>query len=119
MGSWKDSMQITRERFVDQFAISIGVRALKVWRCRSKNPPDLVGLYIYQTIFIANGNLSLSSTEFCRIVKPVIVELHRITSWGQRPGASDLTGRIYDALSVAGVEVTINPPVKSHGGMQY
>jgi hypothetical protein len=112
-------MQITLEQFVEQFAISIGVHALKVWRRRSKSPPDLVGLYVYKTIFIANGEVPITSTEFCRIVEPVILELHQITPWGQRPGAIDLSARIYDALSVAGVEVTIRPPVRSHGGMQH
>lgn len=112
-------MQITRERFIDQFATSIGVRALKVWHRRSKKPPDMVGLYVYKTIFVANGEVPIGSTEFCRIVEPVILELHRVTSRGQRPSASDLAGKIYDALSVVSVEVTIHPPVRSHGGMQH
>ena len=62
------------------------------------------------------GEIAIASSRvFADIVDPVIVELHRLTPKGQKPDAADLTGRVYDALAAAGVEVKIKPPVHSHG----
>lgn len=109
-------MEVTRERFIDQFAISIGVHALKVWPRRSKEPPDHVGRAVYDIMTVCAGDIPVASVDFGRIVQPIIAELHRITPNGRRPDAHDLTGRVYDALSAAGIEVRIRPPIKSHGG---
>jgi hypothetical protein len=103
---------VTRERFIDQFAISIQVHCLPLWGKRSKEPPLHVSRSIYETIRMCAGEISLaSSAEFGEIVHPVIGELHGITPKGMRPDTHDLTGRVYDALDQAGAEVTIRPPV--------
>jgi len=48
-------------------------------------------------------------------MRPAIAELHRTTSKGQRPAAKDLMSPASDALSAAGIEVTILPPIQAHG----
>ena len=103
---------VTRERFLDQFAISIQVQCLRLWGKRAKEPPLHVSCSIYETIRTCAGEIPLaSSAAFGEIVHPVIEELHRLTPKGMRPDPRELTGRVYDALDRAGVEVTIRPPV--------
>ena len=51
---------------------------------------------------------------FSVIVWPVVEELHR-KGKGARPTPEELTGALYDALSVAGMEVTIGPTLDGHG----
>ena len=108
-------MRVSRERFIDHFAISIRIHALRGWPRRGKEPPDHLGRRLYDVICVTSGEIPIDAGAFGQIVKPVIHELHRLTPRGQRPDASDLTGRVYDALSAAGVEVTIRPPVRAHG----
>src|SRR5689334_13105970 len=107
-------MKITRDHFIDHFAISVGVHALKLWSLRSKEPPDHVARAMYETMRTCGGEFPIDSRRFSEIMQPVIAELHRITPQGQRPDAKDLTGRAYDALSTAGIEVTIRPPNQPH-----
>ena len=105
---------VTRERFVDQFAITIQVHCLPMWGKRRKEAPTFLTRSMFEAIRMCGGEIPLESERaFADIVAPAIVELHRITPNGTRPEARELTGRVYDALNGAGVEVTIAPPVKS------
>lgn len=108
-------MRITRERFVDQFAISIGVHSMRLWHRRSKSPPQHVARSIHDVIVMAAGSIPITSAAFGEIVDPVIADLHRRTPAELRPDAKELTGLVYDALDKAGVEVTIRPPIEAHG----
>ena len=99
---------VTRERFVDQFSITIQVQCLPMWGKRSKDPPLHVSRSMYEAIRMCAGEIPLaSSAAFGEIVHPVIEELHRLTPKGMRPDPRELTGQVYDALDRAGVEVTI------------
>lgn len=109
-------MRISRERFIDQFAISIMVEALRVWPRSTKQFPDHMSRAIYDTICVSNGEIPISLQQFRANVEPIIRELHRTTPFRQRLDHNDLTVRVYDALSAAGVEVVIAPPLKAHGG---
>lgn len=108
-------MRVSRKQFVDQFSISVHVHALSLWSRRSKEPPDYVATAMYKAMTVCSGNFPISSAEFSRIVEPIIHELHRTIPRTKRPEARDLTGRTYDALNAASIEVTIRPPVKAHG----
>ena len=107
---------VTREGFVEHFSITIHVCCLSLWSRRQKQPPLHVSRAIFEAINMCNGEIAPDcSSVFAGIVHPVIVELHRITPKGNKPDAADLTGRVYDALDAAGVEVTIGPPLEAHG----
>lgn len=93
----------------------IQVQVLKTWTLRSKEPPDHLARSMYEAISVNRGELPLDSRRFGEIMRPAIAELHRTTSKGQRPAAKDLMSRAYDALSAAGIEVTILPPIQAHG----
>lgn len=108
-------MELSRERFVDQFAISIGVHSLRLWHRRSKSPPLHVARSVYEVIAMAAGSIPITSAAFGEIVDPVIADLQRRTLQGTRPDARELTGLVYDALATAGVDVTIKPPAEAHG----
>ena len=107
--------QLSRDQFIAQFAISIGVHSLRVWQRRSKSPPTHVARSIHEVIEMTLGNIPIGSAAFGEIVAPVIAELHRRTPQGMRPDAQELTGLVYDALDRAGIEVTIDPPRYGHG----
>lgn len=107
-------MEISRDRFIDQFAIAFHVHCLKSWKKRAKEPPYHVSSSMYDWINTSAGHVPLKRHEFGDLLQPVIEELHRTTPKGERPCARDLAGRTYDALSAAGVEVTIKPPSQPH-----
>lgn len=109
------SAKITRERFIDHFAVSVQVHSLKLWHRRSKSPPVHVARSVYDVIAMSAGSVPITSPAFGEIVAPMIADLHRRTPQGARPDAKELTGLVYDALDRAGVEVTIKPPVPAHG----
>jgi hypothetical protein len=109
-------MQIPREYFIDQFAISVRVHSIPLWSRRSKEPPLHVSRSVYEVIQTNRGRLSMNSAGFAEIVHPVIKELHARLPKGERPSAQELTGLIYDALDRAGVEITLQAPVLPHGG---
>jgi hypothetical protein len=58
--------------------------------------------------------MDLDLAAFRVVVWPVIEELHR-KGKGARPTPEELTGALYDALSVPGVDVTIGPRLRGHG----
>lgn len=106
---------VTRERFVGHFKITLQVRCLSSWSRRQKDAPTFISQSIFDSINMCNGEIAIASARaFADIVDPVIVELHRLTPKGQKPDAVDLTGRVYDALDAAGVEVKIKPPFEPH-----
>lgn len=109
-------MRLSRDQFINHFAVSIGVHTLKLWSRRSKEPPDHVARSAYEVIRTSRGDLSLSAQQFSEVVQPVIAELHKRTQKGERPSALALTGMIYDALDKAGSEVTLRPAALPHGG---
>jgi hypothetical protein len=106
---------ISREGFIDKFAISIGVHSLRLWHRRSRSAPLHVARSIHEVICMAAGSIPITSATFGEIVGPVIAELHRRTPQGTRPDARELTGLVYDALAKADVDVTIRPPIEAHG----
>ncbi len=106
---------VTRDRFVGQFRYAIQVHCLSMWRKRQKRAPTFLSRSIFEAIHTCNGRIAIEPCAFARIVAPAIVELHRVTPQGTRPDPADLTGRLYDALDAAGVEVTIKPPLEAHG----
>jgi hypothetical protein len=112
-------MELTRDRFIAQFAITFGVHCLRGWSTRLKSAPTHLTACLYEWIKTNGGRMSLSGADFATVVGPVIEDLHRATLKGERPESELVTGRLYDALDAAGVEVTIKPlvmitPAKSH-----
>jgi hypothetical protein len=53
--------------------------------------------------------MDLDFQPFREVAWPVIERLHRKTN-GARPTPDELTGVLYDALSAAGVDVSIGAP---------
>jgi hypothetical protein len=102
-------MELSRDRFIDQFAIPIHVACLRLWRRRAKTAPVFLGRSFYETMTTSGGQIALSQAAFSDLVEPLIVELHRSTPHGERPEAWRLTGLLYDTLNAAGIEVTIQP----------
>lgn len=107
-------MDISRERFIEQFDIAFRVQCLRRWPKRSKAPPYHMSTCLHQWIGIAAGHVPLKLHEFNELVRPVIDEVHRAMPKGERPCSRDVAGRVYDALSAANVEVTIRPPLGGH-----
>lgn len=108
-------MDLSRDRFLDQFAIGFQVHSLKLWKKREKEPPFHVSTSMYETIGMCGGLMPLKTREFGDLMQPLIKELHRRTPKGERPRPHDLASGTYDALAAAGVEVTIKPPLQGHG----
>jgi hypothetical protein len=102
-------MELTRDRFIEQFAIAFQVHCLRSWSTRFKSPPAHLATCFYERIKINGGRMSLSGADFARMAEPVIDAEHRGTPKGQRPEASRLAGLLYDTLDAACVEVTIEP----------
>ncbi|MEI7875987.1 MAG: hypothetical protein WCK95_27965 [Alphaproteobacteria bacterium] len=107
-------MDISRDHFIAHFSITFDVQCLRHWPKRSREPPYHIATSLHQWIGISSGHVPLKVHEFHELVEPVIDELHRCTPKGMRPCSRDVAGRVYDALSAAGVEVTIRPPLHSH-----
>lgn len=102
-------MELSRDRFIDQFAITFGVHCLGGWARRRHEPPTYLTACFYEWIRINGGQIALSAAEFADLTAPVIEEAHLRTSKGQRPDAKFVAGLLYDALSAANVEVTLKP----------
>ena len=109
-------MEISRDEFIDRFAISIGVHSLKLWNARSKQPPLYVSRSMHEVIGTNGGKMQLRSVAFGAIVAPVIEELHKKLPRGQKPERSELAGLVYDALTKAGIQVVREPHYYGHGG---
>jgi hypothetical protein len=102
-------MELTRDRFIDQFAIPLHVTCLRLWRRRARTVPVFLGRSFYETMTTSGGHIALSQAAYCDLVLPLIVELHRSTPRDERPEGGRIAGLLYDALNAAGVEVTIQP----------
>jgi hypothetical protein len=100
-------MDITRDRFIQQFSIAFGVHCLRCWPKRSKEPPHHVSACLHQWINTCAGHVPLKLHEFCDLMRHVIDDVHLGTPRGERPCSKELAGRVYDELSALGVEVTI------------
>lgn len=81
-------MELTRDRFIEQFAIAFQVHCLRSWSTRFKSPPAHLATCFYERIKINGGRMSLSGADFARMAEPVIDAEHRGTPKGQRPDAS-------------------------------
>jgi|LNAP01.1.fsa_nt_gb hypothetical protein len=103
------AMELSRDRFVDQFAITFGVHCLRHWSTRHKAAPTYLAPCFYGWIKTNGGLIGLSPAEFAEVAEPVIEDVHRLTPKGQRPDARLVAGRLYDALDAANVEVTLKP----------
>lgn len=102
-------MELTRDRFIDQFAIAFRVHCLRLWSTRANAAPTHLATCFYERIKINGGRMSLSGADFAKMAKPVIDAVHRSTPMGQRPDANRLAGLLHDTLDAACVEVTIEP----------
>lgn len=102
-------MELSRDRFIDQFAIAFQVHCLRMWPTRGKSPPTHLARCFYERIKISGGRMPLSGTDFAAMAAPVIDALHRGTPKGQRPDPDRLAGLLHDALDAACIEVTIEP----------
>jgi len=100
-------LDLSRDCFVDQFAITFGVHCLRGWSRRRNDPPTYLTACFYEWIRISGGRISLSAAEFADLATPVIEEAHRSTPKGQRPDAVFVATPFYEALAVANVEVTL------------
>lgn len=100
-------MDLSRDHFVDQFAITFGVHCLRSWSRRRNEPPSHLTACFYEWIRINGGQISLSAAEFADLATPVLEEAHRRTPKGKRPDAVFVAGLLYDALAAANVEVTL------------
>ncbi len=107
-------MNLPRAAFLSHFVPVFQVHCLKLWPKRSKVPPEALPRCLHEWIRTANGHMDLDLPAFREVVWPVIERLHRKTS-GARPAPDELTGALYDALSAAGVEITIGPKRHGHG----
>jgi hypothetical protein len=102
------TVKLPRDSFISHFLPVFQVHCLKLWRLKSKEPPETLPRWLYEWIKTANGHMDLHLADFRVIVWPVIEELHRKGN-GARPTPEELTGALYDVLSIVGVEVTIGP----------
>jgi hypothetical protein len=108
-------MDLPRDRFMNQFGSSIKVDITRLWNVTRKEAPRHFAGTLYETICGTNAKLSIEKPAFSAIVEPVIVDVHsRLARW-KKPDAKELANLVYDALAKAGVEVTIGPPLESHG----
>jgi hypothetical protein len=99
-------MNLPRETFMSHFRPVLQVHCLKFWPMRSQAPPEILPGCLFEWIKTANGRMDLDRLAFRMIVWPAIEELYR-QGKGVRPTPDEFTGALYDALSAAGVEVTI------------
>jgi hypothetical protein len=102
-------MELTKDRFIEQFALTFGVHCLRHWSTRLKVAPTYLTTCFYGWIKTNGGQMTLSPVEFAELAEPVIEEVHRNTPKGQRPDAKLVAGRLYDALNAAKVEVALKP----------
>lgn len=100
-------MEMTRDRFIAQFAISFHVHCLRMWRTRRNEPPTFITTCLHEWIRTSGGQMALKGAEFSALTQPVIEALHRRLPRTERPDADLLAGQIYDVLDKAGVEITI------------
>jgi hypothetical protein len=107
-------MKLPRDSFISHFLPVFQVHCLKLWRLKSKEPPETLPRCLHEWIKTANGHMDVDLAAFRVIVWPVIQELHRKGN-GARPTPEELTGALYDALCVAGVEVTTGLPRRGQG----
>lgn len=102
-------MLLSRERFVEQFAIAFGVHCLRHWPKRRKEAPTFLTTCFHERIGTSGGRMAISRADFARLAAPVIEELHRTTPSGGRPDGRVVAEKLYDALDRAEVEVTLKP----------
>jgi len=108
-------MELTRDRFIEQFAIPLEVHCLRHWPKRRREAPIFLARCLHEWIKTAAGRMALAGPLFGQLARPVIEELHRVTPKGERPDAKALACKIYDALDAAGIDVTIAPPAGATG----
>ena len=105
-------MELNRDHFIEQFAITFGVHCLRGWSMRLEVAPTYLTPCFYGWIKTNGGEMTLSPVAFAELAEPVIEEVHRNTPKSQRrPDAMMVAGRLYDALDAAGVNVTLKPSV--------
>ena len=100
-------MELTRDGFVEQFAISFQVHCLKHWPKRRNEAPTFLTACLLEWIKTNGGQSTRKGAVFAELARPVIEEVHRVTPKGERPDASRLAGLLYDALERAGAEITL------------
>jgi len=54
-------MELSRERFIEQFAITIQVTCLRLWRRRAKTVPIFLGRSFYEAMTTSGGGKQLLS----------------------------------------------------------
>jgi hypothetical protein len=101
-------MELTRDRFIEQFYIPLHVACLRLWRKR-KTVPTFLTTTFYETMTTSGGKIAVSGAAFSDVVMPLIEELHRTLPQGERPEPKRLAGLLYDTLDAARVEVTLKP----------
>jgi hypothetical protein len=73
-------VELTRDRFIDQFSIPLHVACLRLWRKR-KTAPTFLATSFYETMKTSGGCIALSGAAFSDVVSPLIEgALHRIRS---------------------------------------
>src|SRR5215213_1388213 len=102
-------MMLSRDQFVEQFAISFGVHCLRRWPTRRKAAPTHLTACLYESIWTNRGRISIGLADFSRLAQPVIEALYRTTPIGERPEGTILAARLYDALDQARVEIVLKP----------
>lgn len=65
-------MDITRGRFIEQFAIAFHVQCLRHWPKRSKEPHHHVSMCLHQWIGISAGHAPMKVHEFHELVELAI-----------------------------------------------
>src|SRR5262245_31010563 len=76
-------MKLTRNQFIEQFAISFHVHCLRLWKRDAKDPPFHISTSMYEWIGTNGGRMPISGHEFTALMRPVIEELHHKTPKGQ------------------------------------
>jgi hypothetical protein len=66
------AMELSRDRFVDQFAITFGVHCLRHWSTRHKAAPTYLAPCFYGWIKTNGGLIGLSAAEFAEVAEPII-----------------------------------------------
>jgi Holliday junction resolvase RusA-like endonuclease len=97
---------LRRDDFIGQFALTLNVQCLRSWPKRRNEAPLFLSACLREWIAVAGGRMKIAEADFTALAQAVIADMYRTTPKGQRPDADAFAGRLYDALSHAGVAVT-------------
>ena len=81
----------SRNAFLNNFLAVFQVHCLKLWRQRSKEPPEILPQCLHEWIKTVNGRMDVDLAAFRLVVGPVVEDLHR-KGRGARPTPEETHG---------------------------